>query len=345
MDLTSMFHLRLHSNTATGEFPAFVWGDGCGASLVWQDVVLTAAHCVGAFNKQVLVGPTGLYQETGGAQWRKILSPLVIHPAYDAHKNSNDYMMFQIEPSSAKPVEINFDSATPSNNEDLVVVGFGLTAVNANDLSKTQRKVTVQSVPQAQCFADYGGGIIEKTMLCAGVPQGGKDACQGDSGGPLFQASTGKLVGVTSFGDGCGSPGKPGVYARTSGAEGWIKQEICNLASTKPGWCSSVNGLSATLTIKYDKFPEEFAWTLVDSVTGESVAAQGSGSVTSPFLLYVKTVSLIKGHRYTLTMSDANGDGMCCSNGNGYVEVESNGASLLNNWLAFGNSYQTDFTP
>jgi hypothetical protein len=272
----------------------------------------------------------------------------VTHPWYDASINSYDYMLFQIEPSSATPVEINFDPSIPASNEDLVAVGFGITSENGNALSPTLRKVTVQSVPQAQCFADYGGGIIEKTMICAGVPQGGKDACQGDSGGPLLQASTGKLVGVTSFGDGCARQGKPGVYARTSGGTDWIKQEICNLASTKPGWCSGGGGgtsgsISATITIKYDKYPAEFGWRLIDTVTNQFVLVQKRGSIKSPFLLYIKTVSLIKGRRYTLKMNDANGDGMCCSSGNGYVEiVESNGNYILNNWLAFGKTYQTD---
>jgi secreted trypsin-like serine protease len=61
-------------------------------------------------------------------------------------------------------------------------------------------------------------------MLCAGYPQGGTDTCQGDSGGPLLVRAldgSARLVGATSFGDGCAQPGKPGVYARV--AEGPIR--------------------------------------------------------------------------------------------------------------------------
>eukprot|EP00966_Prymnesium_polylepis_P034267 796148-Prymnesium_polylepis.1 len=64
-------------------------------------------------------------------------------------------------------------------------------------------------------------------MLCAGFPEGGRDTCQGDSGGPLFVMPTGEtdkavLVGVVSFGEGCGFAGFPGVYARVSYFYDWI---------------------------------------------------------------------------------------------------------------------------
>ena len=58
-----------------------------------------------------------------------------------------------------------------------------------------------------------------QTMVCAGFPQGGTDTCQGDSGGPLFghtAAGALKVVGATSFGEGCARAGKPGVYARVA---------------------------------------------------------------------------------------------------------------------------------
>lgn len=47
-----------------------------------------------------------------------------------------------------------------------------------------------------------------------GKLEGGKDTCQGDSGGGLyvFDSNINKyvIVGITSYGDGCGQTGKPG---------------------------------------------------------------------------------------------------------------------------------------
>ena len=46
-------------DAGVGEYPFFVQGSGCGASLIWKDIVLTAAHCAGYIkngDNQVLVG-------------------------------------------------------------------------------------------------------------------------------------------------------------------------------------------------------------------------------------------------------------------------------------------------
>ncbi|XP_072032704.1 uncharacterized protein [Amphiura filiformis] len=64
----------------------------------------------------------------------------------------------------------------------------------------------------------YGSRITDN-MLCAGLPTGGVDTCMGDSGGPLICTNSDgleTLVGITSWGEGCGRIGYPGVVARVS---------------------------------------------------------------------------------------------------------------------------------
>lgn len=68
-------------------------------------------------------------------------------------------------------------------------------------------------------------------MLCAGDTRSGgnqanlHDACQGDSGGPLVCESDRHmtLVGIISWGIGCGQKDVPGVYTKVANYLDWIQ--------------------------------------------------------------------------------------------------------------------------
>ena len=88
----------------------------------------------------------------------------------------------------------------------------------------------------AYCAGAYGD-FDPQTMVCAGFPEGEVDTCQGDSGGPMFaRTSAGalRIMGTTSFGEGCARPGKPGVYARVADEtlRPWIAQNTGTGVST-----------------------------------------------------------------------------------------------------------------
>uniref|UniRef100_A0A3B4FLN3 Serine protease 56 n=1 Tax=Pundamilia nyererei TaxID=303518 RepID=A0A3B4FLN3_9CICH len=97
----------------------------------------------------------------------------------------------------------------------------------------------VPLLPQSTCKSALGKELVTNTMLCAGYLSGGIDSCQGDSGGPLIYqdriSGRFQLHGITSWGDGCGEKGKPGVYTRVSAFSDWIQAEIQILLFETPG--------------------------------------------------------------------------------------------------------------
>ena len=114
----------------------------------------------------------------------------------------------------------------PTDGTRCWITGWGrLTSVGAKPVNLMQATVPIAS--RARCERAYPGEI-DDSMICAGLDQGGVDTCQGDSGGPMVCETGGRyyLQGVTSWGYGCASPGKFGVYAKVTYVLNWLQSEM-----------------------------------------------------------------------------------------------------------------------
>uniref|UniRef100_A0A8C0JD42 Peptidase S1 domain-containing protein n=1 Tax=Chelonoidis abingdonii TaxID=106734 RepID=A0A8C0JD42_CHEAB len=109
---------------------------------------------------------------------------------------------------------------------------------------KTLQEVQVPLIDRDTCnslfntgsYPDDPQGInpIKQDMICAGYPQGEKDACQGDSGGPLVCEwdSAWLLAGVVSWGVECARPNRPGVYILLPPYADWIQGYVPTIPFT-----------------------------------------------------------------------------------------------------------------
>jgi secreted trypsin-like serine protease len=102
------------------------------------------------------------------------------------------------------------DTTSYQPGTNATVLGWGRTGEEA-PASPTLRSVVVPVIADAECGRE-SSGFNANSMVCAGYPDGGRDACAGDSGGPMVV--DGRLVGIVSFGEGCARAGNPGYYTR-----------------------------------------------------------------------------------------------------------------------------------
>ncbi|OCT96681.1 hypothetical protein XELAEV_18008892mg [Xenopus laevis] len=109
------------------------------------------------------------------------------------------------------------------------IAGWGRMHEDSTEYAQNLQEAIVPLVPDNKCSSpEIYGAEISENMFCAGYFDCTIDACQGDSGGPLAceKDKISYLWGIVSWGDGCGSLNKPGVYTKVSNYVDWINRKI-----------------------------------------------------------------------------------------------------------------------
>lgn len=219
-----------------GRYPYFSYPSNgvCGATLIWEDVLLSAAHCYFGFYY------SGIEMYVGGTKADGSNAPetipvrgLVKHVKHGetATRGKDVMLIFLQSPSTAPVSQWNKDPDVPFVGQPLTVIGHGETGKGGafNLLGQTSK--VVSSTTCAKAF-DEPPAVFSREFVCMSAAS--RSACFGDSGGPLLDEND-VIVGVVSFGSGsCLDPKNPNGFTRISTYSNWILERICLYSKNPP---------------------------------------------------------------------------------------------------------------
>uniref|UniRef100_A0A2S2NG88 Trypsin-1 n=1 Tax=Schizaphis graminum TaxID=13262 RepID=A0A2S2NG88_SCHGA len=239
------FPWQISLQLVTGETARHV----CGGSVINENWVLTAAHCVYGLSEKVLsvvAGKNDLYTVENGDQRVNVAD---IHlNRFDKKRFSRDIALLRVFPAlvfdgfHVSPICIPRPE-TQFDNSLALVTGWGRVSENG-EFAHVLQKVRLPLIAVDDCLNLYNnagyGDYVNQCVVCGGGTPGYEaDSCQGDSGGPLICLADDNrfyLCGIVSWGLGCAHPTYPGVYTAVSCYSNWIRDTVTYYQQPNNPW-------------------------------------------------------------------------------------------------------------
>uniref|UniRef100_A0A8C6YIG3 Acrosin n=1 Tax=Naja naja TaxID=35670 RepID=A0A8C6YIG3_NAJNA len=169
----------------------------------------------------IVIGATDISNLLDTVQLRSIYR-IVPYQEYNPQSEANDIALVEL---SSPVIFDNYvqPACLPHSTQ--------IYSQHAWETSVILQEARVKILETSKCNSSWWyNGAMSPYTLCARYEDGGIDTCQGDSGGPLMcktsPTSPFYVVGITSWGKGCGEGTNPEVYTSTQPFLKWIHGEM-----------------------------------------------------------------------------------------------------------------------
>ncbi|KAH8378841.1 hypothetical protein KR009_001728, partial [Drosophila setifemur] len=205
----------------------FSW---CGAALISDRYLLTAAHCVE--NAKAINYYVGAVQRLSPRQLIRTSQPEVhLHPGWNNQSLENDIALIRLPElvkfgASIKAIRLPGVASRQASYEYYPAIASGWGRMNDDSAAISDHLRWVQSFVESNEDCRYSFANIQATNICMDTT-GGRSTCTGDSGGPLIyydpSLDAEVLIGITSYGkkSGC-TKGYSAVFTRVTAYLDWI---------------------------------------------------------------------------------------------------------------------------